>query len=115
MDVVAWLLDGDPAIRWQTLRDLTDAAPAAVAAERARVAGDGDGDGDGLGARILGRTVQSEKEHQVIAMLQTTVQRMASMIDNVLDFARGRLGGGIALEREAGKPLEPVLDRKSVV
>jgi phosphoserine phosphatase RsbU/P len=61
------------------------------------------------GARILGRTVQSEKEHQVIAMLQTTVQRMASMIDNVLDFARGRLGGGIALEREAGKPLEPVL------
>jgi phosphoserine phosphatase RsbU/P len=61
------------------------------------------------GARILGRTVQSEKEHQVIAMLQTTVQRMASMIDNVLDFARGRLGGGIALERETGKPLEPVL------
>lgn len=61
------------------------------------------------GARILGRTVQSEKEHQVIAMLQTTVQRMASMIDNVLDFARGRLGGGIALERESGKPLEPVL------
>jgi phosphoserine phosphatase RsbU/P len=35
--------------------------------------------------------------------------RMASMIDNVLDFARGRLGGGIALERDAGKPLEPVL------
>ena len=44
------------------------------------------------GARILDRTVQSEKEHQVIAMMQTTVMRMASMIDNVLDFARGRLG-----------------------
>jgi sigma-B regulation protein RsbU (phosphoserine phosphatase) len=42
-------------------------------------------------------------------MMQTTVMRMASMIDNVLDFARGRLGGGITLEREAGKPLEPVL------
>ena len=61
------------------------------------------------GARILDRTVRSEKEHQVIAMMQTTVMRMASMIDNVLDFARGRLGGGITLEREAGKPLEPVL------
>jgi sigma-B regulation protein RsbU (phosphoserine phosphatase) len=61
------------------------------------------------GARILDRTVQSEKEHQFIAMMQTTVMRMASMIDNVLDFARGRLGGGITLEREAGKPLEPVL------
>lgn len=61
------------------------------------------------GTRILDRTVQSEKEHEVIAMMQTTVMRMASMIDNVLDFARGRLGGGITLEREAGMPLEPVL------
>jgi len=32
-----WLLDADPAIRWQVLRDIADASPAAVAAERARV------------------------------------------------------------------------------
>ena len=37
MDVLDWLLDGDPAIRWQVLRDLTGAPPADVAAERARV------------------------------------------------------------------------------
>jgi phosphoserine phosphatase RsbU/P len=61
------------------------------------------------GARILDRTAQSEKEHQVTAMMQTTVIRMASMIDDVLDFARGRLGGGITLKRDASKPLEPVL------
>jgi sigma-B regulation protein RsbU (phosphoserine phosphatase) len=61
------------------------------------------------GARILDRTVHSEKEHQIIAMMQTTVMRMASMIDNVLDFARGRLGGGITLERDARAPLEPAL------
>ena len=61
------------------------------------------------GARLLSRTVQSEKEHQIIAMMQTTVMRMASMIDNVLDFARGRLGGGITLEYDARGPLEPVL------
>jgi sigma-B regulation protein RsbU (phosphoserine phosphatase) len=61
------------------------------------------------GARILDRTTQSGKEHQVIAMMQTTVARMAGLIDNVLDLARGRLGGGIALNRDAGKPLEPVL------
>lgn len=60
-------------------------------------------------ARILDRTVQSEKEHQIIAVMQTTVMRMASMIDNVLDFARGRLEGGITLERDARAPLEPVL------
>lgn len=38
MDVVAWLLDSDPALRWQVLRDLTDAPAEEVAAERARVA-----------------------------------------------------------------------------
>ena len=35
--------------------------------------------------------------------------RMAGLIDNVLDFARGRLGGGIMLERNADEPLEPIL------
>ena len=61
------------------------------------------------GARILDRSVQTDKEHQVIAMMQTTVMRMAGLIDNVLDLARGRLGGGIWLDRDAAKPLEPVL------
>ena len=49
MDTVDWLLDADPAIRWQAMRDLTDASPAAIAAERARVSR------EGLGAEILAR------------------------------------------------------------
>ena len=36
-----WLMDGDPAIRWQALRDLTEAPPRAVDAERSRVATEG--------------------------------------------------------------------------
>ena len=63
------------------------------------------------GARILGREAKSDKEHQVIAMLETTVLRMAGLIDNVLDFARGRLGGGITLNRDSRKPLEDVLNQ----
>jgi hypothetical protein len=47
MDVTAYLLDSDPAIRWQVLRDLTDATEAEIAAERARVAT------EGWGARLL--------------------------------------------------------------
>lgn len=47
MDVIDYLMDGDPAIRWQALRDLTDAAPEQIAAERARVAA------EGWGARLL--------------------------------------------------------------
>ena len=48
MRVSDWLLDSDPAIRWQVLRDLLRAPAAAVAAERARVAA------EGWGARLLG-------------------------------------------------------------
>jgi hypothetical protein len=48
MNVEAWLLDSDPAIRWQVMRDLTDEPADVVAAERARVAT------EGWGARLLG-------------------------------------------------------------
>jgi hypothetical protein len=41
MTVVEWLLDSDPAIRWQVMRDLTNAPTDEVAAERARVAYEG--------------------------------------------------------------------------
>jgi len=36
--VIEWLLDSDPSIRWQVMRDLTDASAEEVAAERAKVA-----------------------------------------------------------------------------
>jgi len=39
--VIAWLLDTDPSIRWQVMRDLTDTPAEAVAAERSRVASEG--------------------------------------------------------------------------
>jgi hypothetical protein len=42
-----WLLDSDPAIRWQAMRDLTVASPDAIAAERSRIAS------EGWGARLL--------------------------------------------------------------
>jgi hypothetical protein len=38
---VEWLLDSDPSIRWQVMRDLIDAPAEEVAAERARVATEG--------------------------------------------------------------------------
>jgi hypothetical protein len=47
MTVIDWLLESDPAIRWQTLRDLSDAPPDVVRAERARVTT------EGWGSRLL--------------------------------------------------------------
>src|ERR1700735_1792319 len=38
---IRWLLDSDPSIRWQVMRDLTGEAPDAIAAERSRVATEG--------------------------------------------------------------------------
>jgi hypothetical protein len=39
--VVRWLLEGDPSIRWQVMRDLTHEPRARVDAERSRVASEG--------------------------------------------------------------------------
>ena len=47
MTALDWLLDSDPAIRWQVLRDLVKAPPEVVSLERARVAT------EGWGARLL--------------------------------------------------------------
>ncbi len=47
MTVIGWLLDSDPAIRWQVLGDLTDAPPDEVGTERARV------EREGWGADLL--------------------------------------------------------------
>ena len=41
MHVIEWLLDSDPAIRWQVMRDLADEPVELVAAERSRVATEG--------------------------------------------------------------------------
>ncbi len=46
---IKWLLDSDPAIRWQVMRDLTGETPEAVAVERSRVAT------EGWGAELLAR------------------------------------------------------------
>ncbi len=48
MDVLDWLLDSDPALRWQVLRDLANADETEVEAERARVVA------EGWGAELLG-------------------------------------------------------------
>jgi hypothetical protein len=47
--VIQWLLEGDPSIRWQTLRDLAGAAEGSVERERRKVAR------EGWGARLLAR------------------------------------------------------------
>lgn len=62
------------------------------------------------GAELLQRSPEPERVTKVAAMMQRSVKRMAALIDNVLDFARGRLGGGLVLERQA-ESLKPILQQ----
>lgn len=61
------------------------------------------------GSRVLMKQQLNEQAQDVLTLMQGCVRRMTGLIDNVLDFARGRLGGGLALDRNAKEPLEPTL------
>lgn len=56
----------------------------------------------GAGAGMLLKTPLNERAVKIVTLMQGSVIRMASLIDNVMDFARGRLGGGIELIRQRG-------------
>lgn len=62
------------------------------------------------GTRLIQKAKLDEKGEAIILMMQKSVMRMASLIDNVLDFARGRLGGGLTLVLSL-QPLEPTLQQ----
>jgi phosphoserine phosphatase RsbU/P len=44
-------------------------------------------------------------------LMHGSIVRMSGLIDNVLDFARGRLGGGFTLTHQAEVDLEPILQQ----
>jgi hypothetical protein len=100
-----WLLDSDPAIRWQAMRDLTDAAPAAIAAERARVPR------EGLGAEILARQGSDGSWHRIDApvwlpTLFTLQLLRATGVDRAepaVESAVMRLEAGFRWDEEFGK------------
>lgn len=61
------------------------------------------------GASMLLKTPLNDKAKAIVGLLNASVGRMSGLIDNVLDLARGRLGGGIPIDRDADGRLEPVL------
>jgi signal transduction histidine kinase len=61
------------------------------------------------GARILRKRLMDEDDFEILGLMQGSVLRMSGLIDDVMDFARGRLGGGLTLDCNADEPLEPAL------
>ena len=104
METVDWLLESEPAIRWQALRDLTDASPAEIAAERARVPR------EGLCSEILARQESDGSWHRVDApvwlpTLFTLLLLRATGVDPAepaVESAVARLEAGLRWDNQAG-------------
>jgi sigma-B regulation protein RsbU (phosphoserine phosphatase) len=65
----------------------------------------------GSGVKLLEKEPLSDRGHFVVNGMGRSVARATLLIDNVLDFARGRLGEGLILQRDAAEPLTPVLEQ----
>lgn len=63
------------------------------------------------GAQLLTKTPLTEKGQFLVGQLRSSVERMAGLIDNVLDFARGRLGGGFIVDRRVDTGLPGMLQQ----
>jgi phosphoserine phosphatase RsbU/P len=63
------------------------------------------------GTRMLRRETLSDRGLFLLGEMEASAARANALIDNVLDFARGRLGGGLVLSRDADEPLTPVLQQ----
>ncbi|HEX2652499.1 MAG TPA: GAF domain-containing sensor histidine kinase [Xanthobacteraceae bacterium] len=62
------------------------------------------------GMRVLLNNANSERAPDIVASIQKSVMRMAGLVDNIMDFARGRLGGGLTIRPDANQPLTPVIE-----
>jgi signal transduction histidine kinase len=62
------------------------------------------------GARLLLKTPLNDKAAEIVGMMQGSVDRMSRLTANILDFARGRLGGGFDIKRDADAQLKPILE-----
>lgn len=63
------------------------------------------------GAQILEREPLSDKAKTVVGLMLKSSRRMRDLVENVLDFARGRLGGGMEVDHSNDAPIGPVLEQ----
>src|ERR1700689_4290946 len=63
------------------------------------------------GVNVILRRKPDEKTRSIGEQIHKSARRMAALIDDILDFARGRLGGGFMLERNPNAPLFEQLEQ----
>jgi signal transduction histidine kinase len=60
------------------------------------------------GVDLLAKRMPDPRASEILSLMQSSAARMSALIDDVLDFARGRLGSGLELRRSI-TALEPIL------
>ena len=60
---------------------------------------------------MIAKVKTLEKAGEIAGLMQASVSRMSRLIDNILDFARGRLGGGLSVQRSDREPIQPMLEQ----
>jgi signal transduction histidine kinase len=63
------------------------------------------------GLRLLLKNPSGDRTAEIVAALQKSITRMTGLVDNIMDFARGRLGGGLTIIADADQPLTPVIQQ----
>lgn len=64
-----------------------------------------------VGTMVLKESATDERAVTLLGMMEKSVTRMSELIEDVMDFARGRLGGGITLDLRSDLPVERVLNQ----
>jgi len=60
-------------------------------------------------AQLLDRLNHEERSHRLVNIIRDSSYRMNGLIENMLDFASGRLGGGISISLSPDEDLEKIL------
>ncbi len=63
------------------------------------------------GTKMLQRTVTDEKSRSILQLMRSSVSRMSGLIDDVLDFARGRLGSGLTMDGLSLVAVRPMIEQ----
>lgn len=63
------------------------------------------------GAELLARRSADPVTGQIVARMHSSARRMAGLVDNVVDFTRGRMGSGLVLELRERRDVNLVLDQ----
>jgi signal transduction histidine kinase len=63
------------------------------------------------GIYLINKAKSVDDTFEIAGLMQKSINRMSQLIDNVLDFAMGRLGGGLTLRRAPNEPVEGVLNQ----